>query len=190
MNQTMKNSLKAAFLVIPVLVLCGLVVKAELDKRHGPVWIMKVEGYDPRDILRGQYVLFRFDWNWVRQPDKDCQNCCVCLNDKEGVENPVAEIMHCDRRKEELKSCTSVIRHWDNAQRASNRRREPYMNSYRYYLQEDHARALQRRLNEQRRNNTENSDVFHLKMNVTNDGRMIFHDFLINGKPYAASLSD
>lgn len=53
------------------------------DNHNNPVIKVKVTGFDPRDLLHGHYLLFRFQWNWAAgQPDeKACEGteCSLCL---------------------------------------------------------------------------------------------------------------
>ena len=49
-------------LAVPVLGLLSLVIQAELGSRFGAPWEIAIRGHDPRDILRGQYLRYRFDF--------------------------------------------------------------------------------------------------------------------------------
>lgn len=67
-------------LVIPV----TLAAKAWQSIHHSPVVKISIRGFDPRDLLRGHYLLFRFDWNWqMTQAERDaaCADtaCVLCL---------------------------------------------------------------------------------------------------------------
>ena len=49
-------------LALPLVALAALWANTHLGTRHGTEWDVAVEGYDPRDYLRGHYVAFRFVW--------------------------------------------------------------------------------------------------------------------------------
>lgn len=53
-----------ASLIIPLLILFGIVLKTEFDIFIGERILVEVEGYDPRDILRGRYIVFRYKWDF------------------------------------------------------------------------------------------------------------------------------
>jgi hypothetical protein len=46
----------------PLLGLAALWGWTEVRSRQGTEWLVPVAGYDPRDLLRGHYVLFQYDW--------------------------------------------------------------------------------------------------------------------------------
>lgn len=59
----MKGSLvKAAAMILPLAGLAGLWVQTDQLSRQGTDWQVPIEGYDPRDLLRGHYVEFTYDW--------------------------------------------------------------------------------------------------------------------------------
>ena len=49
-------------LLLPLLGLAGVWSLSEYRSHQGSDWEVPVAGYDPRDLLRGHYVLFRYDW--------------------------------------------------------------------------------------------------------------------------------
>lgn len=63
----------AAALALP---LAGLGVSwaaAEYASRQGTVWHVPITGYDPRDILRGHYVIYTYDWPGLEPAARDRQ---------------------------------------------------------------------------------------------------------------------
>ena len=54
--------LHAAALVLPLLGLGGLWLTSDRASREGTEWDVPIQGYDPRDLLQGHYVQFRYDW--------------------------------------------------------------------------------------------------------------------------------
>ncbi|NQX93458.1 MAG: GDYXXLXY domain-containing protein, partial [Erythrobacter sp.] len=67
-----RPAVRALFvLVVPIAGLAALWVSSENLSRQGTDWEVAVEGYDPRDLLRGHYVEFRYDWPIQREPSDE-----------------------------------------------------------------------------------------------------------------------
>ncbi|MEM7688648.1 MAG: GDYXXLXY domain-containing protein [Pseudomonadota bacterium] len=47
---------------LPLAGLAALWVQSDTLSRQGTDWEVPIQGYDPRDLLRGHYVEFRYDW--------------------------------------------------------------------------------------------------------------------------------
>lgn len=84
----MKGRLTMLAVLVPVLGLAVLVGRAEYAVRGGPVWTIPIEGYDPRDLLHGQYLRYQYRLHW--QGRDTCglvseyehalaPGCCLCL---------------------------------------------------------------------------------------------------------------
>ena len=58
-------------LVLPLVGLAGMWASTERWSRQGTDWLVPVEGYDPRDLLRGHYVQFRYAWPGAEEPAFD-----------------------------------------------------------------------------------------------------------------------
>lgn len=72
----MRNALLALFLIVPLLVPAGMIIRHATAK--GQEWQIPVTGYDPRDILRGRYIRFRYDFD--ANPLHYCAgDCIICL---------------------------------------------------------------------------------------------------------------
>ena len=61
----------AAILVVPLAGLAALWAQSETLSREGTDWEVPVQGYDPRDLLRGHYVEFQYDWPVRREEGED-----------------------------------------------------------------------------------------------------------------------
>ena len=57
------------FLLLPVVGLAYSWVTAERESNEGVIWDIPIAGYDPRDLLRGHYVQFRYDWPGLESED-------------------------------------------------------------------------------------------------------------------------
>lgn len=53
--------------VVPVLGLAALWATSHQTYQQGTEWEVPIEGYDPRDYLRGHYVEFSYDWPGLNQ---------------------------------------------------------------------------------------------------------------------------
>jgi hypothetical protein len=94
--------------VIPMLGLLVLVARAEVLLRSGASFRVAIEGYDPRDLLRGHYLQYRFRFDWQGEsscgrlasgfPESIDPSCCVCLS-SEVDSNTLAQARQvpCDR---------------------------------------------------------------------------------------------
>jgi hypothetical protein len=81
-----RNALLLAALLLPI---AWLVVSAGLQERalgSARTWRIPIEGYDPRDPLRGQYVRFSYGWAQAGEP-RLCleRSCSLCLADSAGT---------------------------------------------------------------------------------------------------------
>ncbi|NBC88777.1 MAG: hypothetical protein GVX90_04685 [Alphaproteobacteria bacterium] len=56
--------------LLPLAGLAGLWAMGESVSREGTDWEVPIAGYDPRDLLRGHYVEFTYDWP-IPQVDRD-----------------------------------------------------------------------------------------------------------------------
>ncbi len=75
----MKRALVTAALALPLAGLAGNIALNEIRLTDATVWEIPVSGYDPRDILRGNYIEFQYDWQVSGDPAPcdggDCQLC-------------------------------------------------------------------------------------------------------------------
>lgn len=83
----MRKPLLAAALLLPLAWLAtgiALQQRALADARE---WRIPVEGYDPRDPLRGQYVRFTLGWRLVGDPAPcdTAAGCRLCLSEAGGT---------------------------------------------------------------------------------------------------------
>lgn len=108
-----------------------LLVKSFYDREQGRVWLVDIDGYDPRDLLYGHYLNFTYDWNFATPQDGgQCygRNCCICLNESVpgSIRAPLAKTLRCDAP--ERGQCSSVI--------TGGHGRHPAVRGQRYYVPE------------------------------------------------------
>ena len=58
----MNRLIRLAAVILPVLGLGALWVQSDRTYHQGTEWEVPIAGYDPRDVLRGHYVEFVYDW--------------------------------------------------------------------------------------------------------------------------------
>lgn len=75
----MRKIILAFFLILPVLVPVGMIAYHAMEK--GTQWEIPVTGYDPRDVLRGRYIIFRYNIGIEdKKYNQDYADIVVCLN--------------------------------------------------------------------------------------------------------------
>jgi hypothetical protein len=75
----MRRWLVLAALALPVVGAVAGIARHELALVDASRWQIPVSGADPRDVLRGHYVTFRYDWRFAG-PAADCANGCrLCV---------------------------------------------------------------------------------------------------------------
>lgn len=102
---TKKELIIAALLILPTVVLSGIVAKNEIDKSTAQTWRVKITGYDPRDLLYGHYLNFRYDWGADLGQCQNKEECVLCFMPKEGAMAPQVSY----KSGSEAKTCQSAI---------------------------------------------------------------------------------
>ena len=64
----MSRLARLAALALPLVGLAGLWFQSDRHYRQGTEWEVPIMGYDPRDMLRGHYVEFTYDWPGLDDP--------------------------------------------------------------------------------------------------------------------------
>src|SRR6185369_15108301 len=84
----MRRSFLAVAVVLPLIVLALGMVRAERHLGENRRWIFEATGYDPRDLLRGHYIIYRLaldETDPAFQDAEQCRDdsgdrCCLCLS--------------------------------------------------------------------------------------------------------------
>ena len=63
----MRAATRLAALVLPVAGLAALWGWSDLQSRQGTDWLVPIEGYDPRDLLRGHYIEYSYAWPGIAE---------------------------------------------------------------------------------------------------------------------------
>jgi len=131
-------------LVLPILVLAGMTGKAAIHQQVGEqVWKIKITGYDPRDLIYGHFLRFRYDWNIVPNPHTSSTHnnknqTCLCLNRADNsYDDP--KVYETDCREPENKYCASVMKVYPHGDNYSLNRDEV---SEKYFIPEENSAEL------------------------------------------------
>jgi hypothetical protein len=100
----MNKSMKYALLFVPVLALAGLSLLHEYRRSTGTLWTVPVAGYDPRDMLRGHYLQYQYEWNLTGPNTCNGPNCALCTDEPARFNPPVRLVP-----RDEAASCESYI---------------------------------------------------------------------------------
>jgi uncharacterized membrane-anchored protein len=144
-NPLVKNKalIKMAVMVLPVLAMVLLIGVNVYNQSTGTYWRVPVTGYDPRDLLRGHYITFRYDWD-IDNSHKVRGESALCLSAASEGEtfNPKA-VLH--SRPKAMESCSSYIIGEVTGSRfriGAGAKRNGDLT--RFYIPEQHARMLDR----------------------------------------------
>jgi uncharacterized membrane-anchored protein len=156
--------------MIPFILLCLLIVRAEYHLSVGTQWDFAITGYDPRDLLRGHYLRFRIDYDWQESQNEcnDEASCVYCLTDV-GGQAPKVQIVAIDIAKQ----CDGFMQYDDL--------REPLN---RFYIAEIQAKLAEDILRQARIENTA-----YLRLSINKKGAPRIVDLLIDGQPLEKLLT-
>lgn len=167
----MKNKTLMFVVMIPFILLCLLIVRAEHHLNTGTEWDIELTGYDPRDLLRGHYLRLRLDYDWDEEKTDYCSgtSCCLCLipSDKQA---PKVHKEYCGTAKSQ---CDAYIRP------------EFETSLDRYYVPETEALRAEGILQQARQ---ENNAYIRLSINTRGEPRIL--DLLIDGKSLNTLLAE
>jgi hypothetical protein len=132
----MSSLARLAAVVAPAIGLAGLWVMSDQTFRQGTEWEVLIEGFDPRDMLRGHYVEFTYDWPGVAE-FRDAPPQMLCL---EGTAprlervTPIIDAADGAACAHPVRADTTGVYGWEGLTRG------------RLYLGQDRAAAMQREL--------------------------------------------
>jgi uncharacterized membrane-anchored protein len=171
----MQKNFAVFALVLMLLLPSLLLAKAMFERDSGQIWQVPITGYDPRDLLRGHYLNFRYDWDMVETDHTQyCtagRPCCLCLNERVGNDftNPEVRAVDCGIVPE-LRQCTSLIKGMTQVAPQT------------YFVPEKHALRLEKMLQA-------NKHDFKMEIAVPRSGGpAIIRDLYIDQKPLARFL--
>jgi len=158
--------------MIPFILLCLLIARAEYHLSVGTQWDIAITGYDPRDLLRGHYLRFRLAYNW-QDTKNECSGgstgCSYCLTNI-GEQAPKVQIVDTQIAKQ----CDGFMQ-YEDLQTPLNR----------FYIAETQAKLAEDILRQARIDNTA---YLRLSINIKGEPRIV--DLLIDGRPLEQLLKE
>lgn len=167
----MINKKLLLIVMIPFILLCLLIARAEYHLSTGAQWDFAITGYDPRDLLRGHYLQFRVIYDW-QEPQNECSgrtSCFYCLTDV-NEQAPKVQIVDAHTAKQ----CDGFMQ-YDDLQEPLNR----------FYIAETQAKLAEDILRQARLDNTA-----YLRLSINKDGVPRIVDLLIDGWPLEELLKE
>lgn len=167
----MNNKKLLMVVMIPFILLCLLIARAEYHLNTGAQWDFAITGYDPRDLLRGHYLRFRVAYDW-QEPQNECQDaisCSYCLSNV-GHQAPKVQIIPTHLAKQ----CDGFMQ-YDDLQTPLNR----------FYIAETQAQLAEDILRQARIDNTA-----YLRLSINKNGTPRIVDLLIDGQPLDTLLKE
>lgn len=157
MGERMKRNFLIFSLALPILGLFGLMLYKKEVYEHGRVYRVAIEGYDPRSLISGNYLLFRYKFDIPGLCGKESDNlpAFVCL-----------ETMAVTGTEDE--ACHSTLRgrcEWGSFRTGRER----------FYIPEEMAPDLERRIREGKA---------EVDLSLLDGREEVIKDLLIDGKSW------
>lgn len=169
----MSVRLQRVALALPLVLLALMVGKAEMQLADSTVYYFEIEGYDPRDLLRGHYLRFRLQMNQeqaIESCDTRSEECCYCLEPgNREMPSPVR-----------MATCSTAADMCEDFVRT-----RPLHALDRFYIPEEGRGQMERNLREAAR-----SDRAHLAVAVSSSGEPMIEALLVNGVPITAEAAE
>lgn len=159
-----RNWLIAA-LLLPLVVIGIGIGRAEHHLAHSTAWVFEIDGYDPRDLLRGRYIQFRVDLHEDTPlevcDDNQSDRCCLCLTRNDDKALPRVQRATCERAKQ----CDGLMQ-------------TRYLSELRrYYIPEEDAWKLEQQFMDAAR-----ESQARLRVAIDDSGKPQIESLLINGQ--------
>lgn len=102
--------LAAMALLLPLIFFTGQIISHSAQEKDYQPWRIAVEGYDPRHLLKGRFIRYRYAFDWTGgAAAQSCtgfaQSCCLCLTGAQAA--PQARLLNCDTT--EIRRCDAVL---------------------------------------------------------------------------------
>lgn len=78
-GSTLHAALRAVVLALPLIGLAAAWAVSHHRGQQGTDWEVPVQGYDPRDLLRGHYIVFQYDWPGLGDDEMPGPGTMLCL---------------------------------------------------------------------------------------------------------------
>jgi uncharacterized membrane-anchored protein len=183
----MKSSLQILTLAFPILFMLGMIGLHTYSQSKAEEWRIPIEGYDPRDLLRGHYLRYQYVWNWKNEKDDGCsgEKCALCFeSDNKKVQtsryNPVVHLKPLIEAKEK---CDTYVKGFSDGRKFGKFKigSPRSVGLTQYFIPEQDAYRLDRML----RRWSEDADKheFDMGLYISKNGRASIKTIYIDGTP-------
>ncbi len=159
-------------LLLPILVLAALVVRAELLARSGRKWQVRITGYDPRDLVSGQYLRYRIAWDFAEDPApaacEDEGSCILCLVRRPGDSSSIPEPLVWRKSLRDAATCDSFF------PVAAEEK------LHRYFIPEGLGGRFESAVRDKK---------VHLQLSISATGQVAVTELLVDGTPWRSVLT-
>lgn len=128
-----------AVLLAPFVIM-GLFLGWYVDRQTqgGQVWQVRISGYDPRDLLYGHYLTYRYDWAIEGNAPVTQGPACLCLNPSApDHREPSSRLVSCGEPHPQCQSVIGVYGHGDHYSL------KPDSGVERYFIPEENAAQIE-----------------------------------------------
>jgi uncharacterized membrane-anchored protein len=168
---TRKDILILVSVLLAVLAPLASAYTAHQNLKSYPVVKVRIEPFDPRDLMYGHYLQYRILWNWSADHTDDYeQNAGKCLCLGEGDDNPPASLVSCEAPAPE-KTCAHIVQGDYHASGVYD------IGINRYYLDEEFAPALETVFRDKKAD-------FSIGLAIAPSGKPKLERLYIDGKPW------
>ncbi len=108
----MIRAARLAAVVLPAIGLAALWLQSDRTYNSGTEWEVPIQGYDPRDILRGHYVEFSYDWPGIDE-FRDVPPAALCLEGKAPVVERARVLPDGEACAHPVRADTTGVYGWD-----------------------------------------------------------------------------
>ncbi len=188
MNGRTARSWLVAAVAVPIIGVLALIARAEWAERSGTAWVIPIAGYDPRDLLHGHYLQYRYELPWQgtntcsqtqkapwggsparplgqRAQQDPTPGCCLCLTRTRTDPRPSVREVSCAH--------TDTCDGWF--------RSDALMPPKRYFVPEERARELETAL--------QNRSAA-IRLRSTANGHAVVGELLLDGQPWREALAE
>ncbi|MBU0655726.1 MAG: GDYXXLXY domain-containing protein [Gammaproteobacteria bacterium] len=158
-----KRILLLTALILPILALMASAYLKSAQRSSGEQVILPIEGFDPRDLLSGHYLIYQVDYGLETGCTEHDVETSICLR-------PQRQMFAADALPED---CTLFIRGYCDGSADFRAGIE------RFYIPEEYAEALEKQVRDKRG---------ELVLSVDSQGNAAIRDLLINGKPWQETV--
>lgn len=135
------------FLAIPFMAMIFMIATNHYKENAYQEYRIAIDGYDPRDLLKGHFILFTYDWpdnavNKFGYGSSYKDQACACFSG--DPLQPEIRFDYCKSNSLIERSCNPAVR----VQALGGINFQPSEDLRRYYVAEDHAYTLEKMLRE------------------------------------------